>query len=62
MSVPGIEMLQLPLYMFGLVEGRKESGMSIFRDFNDWEIDDVATFFHLIQSKSPTHEEDDKFK
>jgi hypothetical protein len=31
------------------------------RNFNDWEVDVVASFFfHLIHSKSPVHETDDK--
>jgi hypothetical protein len=41
---------------------KREWHVHFQRDFNDWQIDDVAAFFHLIQSKSPTHEEDDKFK
>jgi hypothetical protein len=63
MIVLGIEMPPSPLYMFYLVEGRKESGMSVSRGtlmigkLMMWQL-----FFHLIQSKSLTHEEDDKFK
>ena len=29
------------------------------RNFNDWEVDGVASFFHLIQTKLPTHEDND---
>jgi hypothetical protein len=30
------------------------------RNFNDWEVDGVASFFHLIHTKLPTHEDDDR--
>jgi hypothetical protein len=32
------------------------------RNFNDWEVDMVAAFFNLIQSKAPVHELDDVIK
>uniref|UniRef100_A0A2N9EBT0 Reverse transcriptase domain-containing protein n=1 Tax=Fagus sylvatica TaxID=28930 RepID=A0A2N9EBT0_FAGSY len=50
------------LYVRSSGREKREWHVRFQRDFNDWEIDDVAAFFHLFQSKSPIHEEDDKFK
>jgi hypothetical protein len=35
---------------------------SFIRDFNDWEMDEVLTFFNLIHSKIPRHEGPDVMK
>jgi hypothetical protein len=41
---------------------KREWHIRFERDFNDREVNDVASFFRLIHTKPPTHEDDDKFK
>ena len=40
----------------------REWQLQFVRNFNDWEVDMVAAFFNLIQSKAPVHELDDVIK
>uniref|UniRef100_A0A2N9FD38 SMP-LTD domain-containing protein n=1 Tax=Fagus sylvatica TaxID=28930 RepID=A0A2N9FD38_FAGSY len=41
---------------------RRVWNFSFIRDFNDWEMDEVLTFFNLIHSKIPRHEGPDVMK
>jgi hypothetical protein len=52
-------MIILTLYMLGIVKGEH---IRFGRSLNDWEIEDVASFFHLLHDKSPTREEVDKVR
>ena len=46
-----------------LVEGDgRVWNFSFIRDFNDWEMDEVLSFFNLIHSKIPSHEGPDVMK
>ena len=40
----------------------REWHLRFVRNFNDWEVDVVASFFNLIHSKSPVHESNDEIK
>ena len=40
----------------------REWHLRFVRNFNDWEVDVVASLFNLIHSKSPVHESNDEIK
>ena len=43
------------------VEGQGRNWLVEFvRNFNDWEIDEVASFFHLLDSHTPLEEGNDR--
>ena len=54
-------MLSLMPYTFVAMEGgAREWSIRFVRDFNDWEVDEVAAFFRLLHSHSPKREDDDR--
>ena len=42
--------------------GRRSWHVEFRRNFNDWEIDVVASFFHLLDSHIPTREGSDRMR
>uniref|UniRef100_A0A2N9H9T4 Reverse transcriptase domain-containing protein n=1 Tax=Fagus sylvatica TaxID=28930 RepID=A0A2N9H9T4_FAGSY len=51
---------------FGMTDGVSTGGVArewnicFGRAINDWEVDDVASFFHILHSKPPIREDDDR--
>uniref|UniRef100_A0A2N9IY74 Reverse transcriptase domain-containing protein n=1 Tax=Fagus sylvatica TaxID=28930 RepID=A0A2N9IY74_FAGSY len=48
------------LYIRSNGGGAREWSIRFVRDFNDWEVDEVAAFFRLLHSQSPKREDDDR--
>lgn len=56
---PTIRRIQWSLYWWGRLRGRRSWDVMFHWDFNDWELDLLAAFLHLLESHIPFIESGD---